>query len=103
MNKSRSEIHYKWLINPVDIVYLDFQQAFNSVSPKAFKDNKQPWGKREDLCMDERLVKSQEMAGRRILCIFAMERGHWWNSAGTCGGSKAVQDIPKWRGKESEQ
>ena len=78
------------MINPVDIVYLDFQQAFNNVSPKAFKDNKQPWGKREDLCTDERLIKRQEMAGRRKWCIFAMEGGHWWSSAGTCGGSKAV-------------
>lgn len=70
------------------------------VSPKAFKDNKQPRGKREDLCMDERLVKRQEMTGRRKWCIFEMEGGHWWNSAWTCDGSKAVQDIPKRSSKE---
>lgn len=91
------------MLNPVNIVYLDFQQAFNSVSPKAFKDTKQPWGKRKDLGMDERLVKRQEMAGRRKWCIFAMEGGQSWSSAETCGVFKAIQDIPKCSGKETEQ
>ena len=45
--------------------------------------------------MDERLVKRQEIAGRRKWCVFAMEGGHRWSSAGTCAGSKVVQDISK--------